>query len=73
MGRTTTTATTTARATRRTTTLSPTSTMSSRDALVQHVMSMDPPELRDALMDPMMMAIGMENKIESDTVKLLKI
>lgn len=52
---------TTTRATRRTTaaaTYFPTSTMSSRDALVNSVMNMDPPELRDALMDPMMMAIG---------------
>ena len=51
----------TTRATRRTTTAStyfPTSTVSTRDALVNSVMSMDPPELRDALMDPMMMAIG---------------
>ena len=33
-------------------------TMSAHDALVDRVMNMDPPELRDALMDPMMMAIG---------------
>lgn len=32
--------------------------MSSHDELVHRVMNMDPPELRDALMDPMMMAIG---------------
>ena len=52
---------TTTRATRRTTattTYFPTSTLSPRDALVHSVMNMDPPELRDALMDPMMMAIG---------------
>ena len=35
-----------------------TTTVSSRDDLVQRVMSMDPPELADALMDPMMMAMG---------------
>ena len=32
--------------------------VSSRDELVHRVMSMDPPELADALMDPMMMAMG---------------
>ena len=35
-----------------------TTTVSSRDDLVHRVMSMDPPELADALMDPMMMAMG---------------
>ena len=35
-----------------------TTTLSSRDDLVHRVMSMDPPELADALMDPMMMAMG---------------
>ena len=55
--------TTTAKRPARTTTRSvsatrTTTTVSSRDDLVQRVMSMDPPELADALMDPMMMAMG---------------
>ena len=56
----------TTRATRRTTAASTyfqTSTMSTRDTLVNSVMSMDPPELRDALMDPMMMAIGNQSTV----------
>ena len=32
--------------------------MSPNDELVHRVMNMDPPELADALMDPMMMAMG---------------
>ena len=36
----------------------PTSTLSPRQAMVEHVMHMEPPELVDALMEPMMMAVG---------------
>ena len=55
--------TTTTRRPERTTTRSlsarrTTTTVSPRDDLVHRVMSMDPPELADALMDPMMMGIG---------------
>merc|ERR1712037_144088 len=43
-----------------TTTIPPTpmSTLSPRQQMVEHVMHMDPPELVDALMEPMMMAVG---------------
>ena len=40
------------------TTTQTTTTMNPRDAMVHRVMNMDPPQLRDALMDPMMMAMG---------------
>ena len=52
-----TTASTTPSTTRRSV-VTTTTTLTPHDALVDRVMSMDPPELRDALMDPMMMAIG---------------